>query len=91
MRLIFRLEQHKTVILEEKWLLLFQHCICIITPSRAGSMWKIKLELPGQFGESTLSSAIGISLLLRLYFTAYPSSCHNTDTFSITEKDNIEI
>ena len=30
-----------------------------------------------------LGSAHGISLVLRLYFTVHPSSCHNTDTVLI--------
>ena len=33
-------------------------------------------------------SALGISLMLRLYFTVYPSSYHYTDTMSVTFKDN---
>ena len=31
-------------------------------------------------------SALGISLVLRLYFTVYPSSRHNTDTVSKSMK-----
>ena len=41
-------------------------------------MTQVKYSLSPQ--EIPLGSALGISLGLRLYFTVYPSSCHNIDT-----------
>ena len=44
--------------------------------TQVGIYDKIKLEPSG----NPLGSALMISLVLRLYFTVYPTSRHNTDT-----------
>ena len=53
----------------------FRNWECLYYDSSRYRRWYIAWAL-----ENTSCSALGISLVLRLYFTVYPSSCQNTDT-----------
>ena len=76
---------------------LFQYCPIRKDNTRSITYNYIRTQVGiyGEFqhkpSENPSGSAHGISFMLRVYFTVYPSSRHNTDTFSITKGYNIEI